>query len=319
MATGNLNVKNLNELLDAYHKDAAAENLDESGQHQQTSLENLLDEIVAESNNVHNRIEAIEKQITPPQNAEVSTLDMIVGYLPLVFALIICALLGRLVYLGAKHNERLTKDEDKIKALEDNRQLRNEVELLKNQIVALNDRFEKQSKLLTEQKKNIESNSLPTKNFSSNHSTSTASKSPTPEPLAWKDFVDEYNSLKSLQGRDLRSGIDNFIKKYNVKGFDCENAQERLNNPDAEPKFVERQPNRCDYWHYMSKDGKNVVVPSASVTSYNDNFHNERAMSLFFDSNFVGSKTYSEILVQRPTILNSSWNVEQKGLLRLNY
>ena len=319
MATGNLNVKNLNELLDAYHKDAAAENLDENGQHQQTSLENLLDEIVAESNNVHNRIEAIEKQIAPPTQAEVSTFDTVIGYLPFVFALLICALLGRLVYFGVKHSESLSANESRLKNLE-NQKLRENIDALKSQIAELTVRLETQSKLIADQQKNSSANQFPTRNNISSQPATNLSKSvaPPPPPLpAWTEFVEEYNGLKNLQGINLRNGITEFIRKYDVKGFVCENVQERLNNPNAEPKFVERQPNRCDYWLYMSKDGKIVVVPSASVTSYTDNFHNERAMSLFFKSNFVGGKSYSEILVEEPAILGSSWNIEQEGLLRL--
>lgn len=309
----------LDKLLTDYQNDVSV-NVDENGIHQPTPLDNLLEGIVNNNQAIESRLETIEKQIAPPPAAEISTLDKVVGYLPFVFALIVCLLIVRLIYVGSKNSQGLSDAELRIKALEENKQLRNDVELLKTEISSLKDRLKKESAELPTQQKNYVTNPLPTKNNFSNPSATTFTKQAPapPPPPAYTDFVDEYNSLKILQGRDLRSGIDNFIRKYDVKGFACENAQERLNNPDAEPRFAECPPNRCDYWLYQSRDGKIIVVPSASVTTYNNNFHNERAMSTLFDSNFVGGANYSEILVQRPAILSSSWNIEQKGMLRLS-
>lgn len=304
----------LEQAYQEYKKDAALI-LDEKGQHQATPLEKLLDEIVVDSK----KVESIEKQIAPPNDAEISTFDTVIGYLPFVFALLICALLGRLVYFGVKHSERLSANESRLQTIE-NQKLRENIDALKSQIAELTVRLETQSKLIADQQKNSSANQFPTRNNISSQPATNLSKSvaPPPPPLpAWTEFVEEYNGLKNLQGINLRNGITEFIRKYDVKGFVCENVQERMNNPHEAPKFAECPPNRCDYWLYMSKDGKIVVVPSASVTSYTDNFHNERAMSTLFDSNFAGGKTYVEISVQTPAILNSSWNIEQKGLLRL--
>ena len=309
----------LDKLLKDYQQSIVPADGYENEQHQATPLEKLLEGIVENNKSIESRLQTIEKQIAPPTQAEVSTFDTVIGYLPFVFALLICALLGRLVYFGVKHSERLSDNESKLKNLE-NQKLRENIDALKSQIAELTVRLETQSKLIADQQKNSSANQFPTRNNISSQPATNLSKSvaPPPPPLpAWTEFVEEYNGLKNLQGINLRNGITEFIRKYDVKGFVCENVQERMNNPHEAPKFAECPPNRCDYWLYMSKDGKIVVVPSASVTSYNDNIHNERAMSTLFDSNFVGGKTYVEISVQTPAILNSSWNIEQKGLLRL--
>lgn len=130
------------------------------------------------------------------------------------------------------------------------------------------------------------------------------------------DFTKEFNLLSGFSGYELRKHREEFCNKYQIKGFSCKNFNERMNNPNLEPKFESSSnPVNCDYWAYEISSDKLAVVPN--VKNYNENYHIPRAMVVVFNSNFAGGN-YSNISVKNPAIFNGMWNLSEKGELVLS-
>lgn len=131
-----------------------------------------------------------------------------------------------------------------------------------------------------------------------------------------KDFIEDFNALADFKGVEYRKRREEFFAKYQIKGFTCQNFNERMNNPNLEPVF-ESLPNpiNCDYWAYEISSDKFAVVPN--IKDYNENCHIPRAMIEVFNSNFAGG-IYANIRVLNPAIFNGMWHLDEKGELVLS-
>ena len=143
----------------------------------------------------------------------------------------------------------------------------------------------------------------------------------TPAPVysekeSFQDFVNECNSLASIRGPEQRKRREEIFAKYQVKGFNCKNFNERMNNPNLEPEFETSQsPANCEYWAYEVSSDKFAVVPN--VKNYNGNYHGARAMGYVFNSNFRDGN-YASVRVVKPAIFSGMWRLDEKGELVLN-
>lgn len=135
-----------------------------------------------------------------------------------------------------------------------------------------------------------------------------------------ESFVEEFNRLSGLSGKDFTDARKNFLKENQVVAFSCDNVSKRMNNPNQSPVFVEVSPvQRGDFWAILIQENTFAVLPNPQ-NSYNDNLHMERAMVKVFDSNFKPNNTYDKIQVERPALfekIGNTWTLREKGYLIL--
>ena len=132
----------------------------------------------------------------------------------------------------------------------------------------------------------------------------------------FKDFVSDFNALAGIRGNDQRKRRDDFLVKYKVKGFNCKNYNERMNNPSLEPEFeTSTNAANCEYWAYEFSSNRFAVLPN--VKSYNENYHVARAMGFVFNSNFEEGN-YSNISIVNPAVFDGTLQLVEKGELVLS-
>ena len=135
-----------------------------------------------------------------------------------------------------------------------------------------------------------------------------------------ESFVEEFNRLSGLSGKDFTDARKTFLKENQVVAFSCDNVSKRMNNPNQSPVFVEVSPvQRGDFWAILIQENTFAVLPNPQ-NSYNDNLHMERAMVKVFDSNFKPNNTYDKIQVERPALfekIGNTWTLREKGYLIL--
>ncbi len=132
------------------------------------------------------------------------------------------------------------------------------------------------------------------------------------------DFVTEFNALLNFDSQDvdLRRAINEFIQKFNVRAFNCTNAELRIDEPIPPPKFEEATPARSgNYWAFEFDAGLFAVVPK--IKNYNNNIHFQQAMGEVFESNFTSGGSYDKIFVSKPAIFKGEWNLQTRGALIL--
>ena len=131
--------------------------------------------------------------------------------------------------------------------------------------------------------------------------------------------VTDFNALAGQGGHNLKTSKDDFLRKYNVRAFNCTNFEARMNEPVPAPTFIEAPTAPAgEYWAVPLRGNSFAVFPN--VRTYSDNHHTARAMGEVFDSNFVAGRTYNIITVERPAIFDCSettWLLKHKGILRL--
>ena len=138
-------------------------------------------------------------------------------------------------------------------------------------------------------------------------------------PSSERGVIADFNALAKQGGHNLKTAKDDFIRKYNVRAFNCSNFEARMNEPVPAPNFVEAPSAPSgEYWAVPLKGNSFTVFPN--VRTYSDNYHTARAMGEVFNSNFAAGRTYSNITVEQPAIFDYSdtaWFLKHKGSLRL--
>lgn len=139
------------------------------------------------------------------------------------------------------------------------------------------------------------------------------------KPSAELSVVAEFNALSRQGGLHFKNSRTDFLRKYNVRAFNCVNFEARMNEPIPVPQFAEAATILSgEYWAVPLRDNSFAVFPN--VRTYSDNYHTARAMGDVFDSNFTAGSTCNEIFVERPAIFDCSgeaWILKDKGNLRL--
>lgn len=294
-----------------------------SDYNEQTQLapifQNFLDQLVGQNDSAQKEIQNLQTQIQQlqqPKDDDSSLVGNLMNFIPFIVILVLVFLM---LYLFSQDVEKRIKN------------LRKENESLKTTINNLEVKIAKLSTPAPSPANYVsQPPPIPDYNFNNQFvnspppnelpqmeqrtfqpSTTLAKK---PKPQFDQNLVDECNNLRQLSGLQRKTESNKLIQKYKLRAFICENANERMNNPDAEPIF--REAPTGDYWGYQDDMGKFIIVPS--VTVYNDNIHNERAMKTVFRSNFESGKSYENIFVERPAIFDSQLKVKEMGSLRLS-
>lgn len=133
-------------------------------------------------------------------------------------------------------------------------------------------------------------------------------------------FVRRYNALPSEGGLTDREARKAFLQEFSVQGFSCANYEERMSNPDAQPRYAEADAMRADCWAMHIKEELYAVVPRAKLI-YDFAHHEAGGMKVAFESNFESGHTYGRILVTRPALFrknNGCWSLATKGKLSLS-
>ena len=263
---------------------------------------------------IQNIKDEIKKDLQAEMQTQIQTanssLDNVTGYLAIgalaisvisILLLIIIksslqSRMNKLTTLFNMQRDELSKVTDELKVT------KNEINRLKNHIENLEMKLSKVEEIPERQPQSYVSPPIQLKK--------------TPPEDKFKDFISDFNALKGVRGSEQIKLREEFLSKYKIKGFNCKNFNERMNNPSLEPEFETSQsPASCEYWAYEDSNETFVVLPN--VKSYNENYHVARAMSFVFDSNFENGN-YSNIRVIKPAIFRSNLQLFEKGELVLS-
>ena len=170
------------------------------------------------------------------------------------------------------------------------------------QLIVRVKKLEDEVSALTTKLKELESNS--TENFSATETVPSRKKNSTPDdepsenfvpyipaPSTPKsfDFLDKYNALLKLSGREKVFARSKFIKNYVAKAFDCKNFEERMNEPIPPPIFKTINSIFSGaYWAILLTGNQYAVLPNVDAYVYTEDRHKAQAMGEVFNSNFNG-------------------------------
>ncbi|MBR4904500.1 MAG: rod shape-determining protein [Selenomonadaceae bacterium] len=144
-------------------------------------------------------------------------------------------------------------------------------------------------------------------------------KSPSAEISIGEKFVNDFNALEKLSGFSARQAREKFLRRYKVRGLNCANVEERMNNPKTAPTFSESASIAgSDFWACEIDENLFAVVPN--IKTYTENHHAERAFGLVFESNYERG-TYSRLRVERAAVLefgDDNWQLKSSGKIVLN-
>lgn len=133
-------------------------------------------------------------------------------------------------------------------------------------------------------------------------------------------FAKDYNKLSKSGTIDDKMQREEFISRYNIQGFSCVNAGERVNNLIKEVVFqnVDSVVSGI-YWAKSIAGIKYEVVPNPRIT-YDETLHYYGGMKEAFISQFNGG-TYNNIQVIEPAQfqkLNGKWILLKQGRIQLS-
>ncbi len=144
---------------------------------------------------------------------------------------------------------------------------------------------------------------------------------PAPSKPRSFDFLDKYNALLKMAGREKVLARSNFIKSYVAKAFDCKNFETRINEPTTPPIFKTINSIFSGaYWAIQLSEIQFAVLPNINAYVYTENRHNAQAMGEVFNSNFNGG-TKKITSAKIPAFFECEgdvWTLKAKGELILN-
>ena len=149
----------------------------------------------------------------------------------------------------------------------------------------------------------------------SNPSANTLSSQATPK----LSFLEDYNAFLKVEGLGRVNARKDFLKKYQLKAFDCTNFESRMRDPIPPPVFGSVDSiQKGIYWAIPVQGTKYAVLPNVNI--YTENHHKAQAMGDVFISNFV-SGSYKSLMVDKPAIfecLGNNWQLVTKGKITLS-
>lgn len=133
-------------------------------------------------------------------------------------------------------------------------------------------------------------------------------------------FLDQYNLLLKMAGREKVFARGKFIKKYVAYAFDCKNFELRISEPMPPPVFQTINSVFSGvYWAIPMEENQYAVLPNVDTYYYTENRHKAQAMGEVFNSNYdSGTKKITSIKL--PAIFEYDgdvWNLKSKGTLDL--
>ena len=135
------------------------------------------------------------------------------------------------------------------------------------------------------------------------------------------DFLDKYNALLKMAGREKVFARSKFIKSYVAKAFDCKNFEMRMNEPMPPPIFKTLNSIFSGaYWAILLTGNQYAVLPNVDSYVYTENRHKAQAMGEVFNSNFNGGtkKITSAKLPAAFECEGDVWTLKAKGELVLS-
>lgn len=132
-------------------------------------------------------------------------------------------------------------------------------------------------------------------------------------------FLEDYNAFLKVEGLGRLTARKDFLKKYQIKAFDCTNFESRMRDPIPPPVFGSVDSiQKGIYWAIPVQGTKYAVLPNVNI--YTENHHKAQAMGDVFISNFVGG-SYKSVMVDKPAIferLGDNWQLVAKGKITLS-
>ena len=132
-----------------------------------------------------------------------------------------------------------------------------------------------------------------------------------------QQFIQEYNDLMSQRDNSMaaRDAKKAFVQKYQLRGFDCINYEDRMNHPELAPQFAEKaNPAQASFWAVQVQGETYGVVPN--LKAYEEQAHQTAGMKEVFDSNFQGG-SYAGIKVLKPAFFAGLTQLIERGKLDL--
>ena len=130
------------------------------------------------------------------------------------------------------------------------------------------------------------------------------------------EFAQEYNRIQMITGREALTAKKDFQRKYNLNGFVCVNATERINHPEKKPQF-QLSESLVDSAIWGFKIGDFYVV-APNPRQYVGDDHDYGGMKELFDSNFQPGRTYNKIKINNVAIMTHDLQIHKKGNLQLS-
>ncbi|WP_303816839.1 hypothetical protein [Selenomonas ruminantium] len=130
------------------------------------------------------------------------------------------------------------------------------------------------------------------------------------------EFAQEYNRIQMITGREALSAKKDFQRKYNLNGFVCVNATERINHPEKKPQF-QLSESLVDSAIWGFKIGDFYVV-APNPRQYVGDDHDYGGMKELFDSNFQPGRTYNKIKINNVAIMTHDLQIRKQGSLQLS-
>ena len=132
-----------------------------------------------------------------------------------------------------------------------------------------------------------------------------------------REFAREYNRIQSLTGFEAKAAKQEFQQKYELCGFVCANADERINHPEKPPRFKASESMvDASIWGFKF-EAYYLVAPAPR--QYVGNDHDYGGMKELFESNFQTGCIYNKIEVNKPAILTQDLQfIRWQGKLNLS-
>ncbi|MBQ3451843.1 MAG: hypothetical protein IJG32_06240 [Selenomonadaceae bacterium] len=307
----------IEELLQNYRNELSAVLVTENRTEKYT-YEKLIESLAENQIRLDKNQATLQQQIHAQTPPAADNFGGLFSFLPFIACgIVLVIVLVMLSIYSGKQSNALKKKQDQIDKLREQvESLDNEIKLLRN---AERNRENSFRNPPPERPRQISfaKETFPTEDLISPPQTAVPAPPKSSPEDKEKIFLKDFNGLiAEMNTPRFRTTRAEFIRKYSVKAFSCENAQDRMNNPNLPPIFSEVTPvSNGDFWAYRV-DNIYLVVPL--LNGYNDNLHVERAMGEVFDSNFSAGKSYDKVFVEKAARFHEGWKKESKGMLRLS-